>query len=387
MGQCLLTVNRHVHDSMNDDRLGDDDYERIARYLAGELSPVELAETERWLSEDQDRRSAVASMRAGWEAARSPRTWDVDQGWSRLSARLAESVETVPARGARDVVPLASRRPWWRSGTRLMQVAAAAVLIAGTAVLWPTLRSRLDGGPGPVVATNGVVRVATQAGERRTFDLPDGSRVILGFSSSIVSREGFGGSAREVDLDGEAYFTVTHDAARPFRVHVGSTVIEDLGTEFAVRAYESAGSVRVAVAVGSVSLRRGTSPTPSVVLSPRDVAVLDDTGEVRLTRGVDLSTYTAWTGGRLVFDDTPLAQVAEELERWYGVEVWVTDSALLSRHLTTAFDSETLDEVLRVIGMSLDVRYVRKGNVVEFTGSGASTGLLKRPATRLETGA
>lgn len=385
--QCLLTVNKHVHDFMNDDRLGDDDYARIARYLAEELSPVDRAETERWLSEDQDRRSAVESMRAGWAAARSPRVWNVDQGWSRLSARLADGIEVVPPRAARDVIPLAPRRRWWHNSTRLMQVAAASVAIAGTAVLWPTLRSRLDGDSGPVAASNGVVRVATKAGERRTFDLPDGSRVILGFSSTLVSREGYGGSTREVDLDGEAYFTVTHDAARPFRVHVGSTVIEDLGTEFAVRAYESAGSVRVAVAVGSVSLRRGTSPAPSVVLSPRDVAFLDDTGEVRLTRGVDLSTYTAWTGGRLVFDDTPLAQVAEELERWYGVEVRVTDSALLSRHLTTAFESETLDEVLRVIGMSLDVRYVRKGNVVEFTGSGASTGQLKPPAARLETGA
>jgi transmembrane sensor len=180
---------------------------------------------------------------------------------------------------------------------------------------------------------------------------------------------------------------VTHDTLRPFRVHAGSTVIEDLGTEFAVRAYEPARSVRVAVASGSVAVRRGTNPTPSVVLSPRDVAIVGDTGEVRLTRGADLSQYTAWTGGRLVFDDTPLAQVAEELERWYGVEVRVTDTALLSRHLTTAFDSETLDEVLRVIGMSLDVRYVRKGNVVEFTGSGASTGLLKRSGARVETGA
>ena len=69
------------------------------------------------------------------------------------------------------------------------------------------------------------------------------------------------------------------------------------------------------------------------------------------------------------------------------MEVRVTDSALLSRHLTTAFESETLDEVLRVIGMALDVRYVRRGGVVEFTGSGASTGLTKPPAARLETGA
>jgi transmembrane sensor len=170
-------------------------------------------------------------------------------------------------------------------------------------------------------------------------------------------------------------------------VHVGSTVIEDLGTEFTVRAYQRTNSVRVAVESGSVAVRRGTTPTPFVVLSPRDVAFLDDTGEVRLTRGVDVSTYTAWTGGRLVFNDTPLAQVTEELERWYGVEVRVTDSTLLSRHLTTAFESESLNEVLRVIGMSLDVRYVRKGDVIEFTGSGAGTGVLKRSATRVETGA
>jgi hypothetical protein len=58
-------VTKHVNDFMSDDGLDDDDYVRIARFMAGELTPVERAETERWIAEDAERRSAVASMRSG----------------------------------------------------------------------------------------------------------------------------------------------------------------------------------------------------------------------------------------------------------------------------------------------------------------------------------
>ena len=73
----------------------------------------------------------------------------------------------------------------------------------------------------------------------------------------------FGATARDVELVGEGYFEVVHDSTRPFRVHAGGSVTEDLGTHFVVRAYPELRHVDVAVTEGLVSLHREGASTPS----------------------------------------------------------------------------------------------------------------------------
>lgn len=375
-------MTEHVRDAMGNDQFSDQDYERFARYLAGEGSVVERSEFEQWVTMHPARQAELDALGARWTAARSSLTWHVDGAWRGFAERLESS--TLAGVGPSTIVSIGDKPQWWRDSARLMQLAAAVVLIVGGAIAWPLFRPGTTGGNTAIVAT--VTAVSTLAGEQRTVDLPDGSRVVLGVSSSLAPRAGYGDGAREVDLEGEAFFVVTHDEKRPFRVHVGNTIVEDLGTEFAVRAYRAESSVRVAVSSGSVAIRRGMSGAPAAVLSPRDVAFVGDTGKVRVARGVDVSTYTAWTEGRLIFNDTPLSQVAQELERWYGVEVRITDKALLERHVTATFESESLNEILRVIGLMLDARYVRTGNLIEFKGSGAASGAPGPAAARGELG-
>ena len=254
--------------------------------------------------------------------------------------------------------------------------------------MYPKMRQGI-GAEGSVGA-GATTAFRTVAGQRRSIDLPDGSRVTLAATSSLRTLPNYGSGAREVELTGEAMFSVTHDEARPFRVHVGSTIVEDLGTEFAVRAVAGEASIRIAVAAGSVAVR-GESLSP-VVLTPRDVALVSQLGSgadtVVVSHDVDVNRFTAFSLGRLMFVDTPLSQVAIDLSRWYGVTVRITDTALLDRHLTSTFEAETLDEVLRIIGIALDVKYLRDGQSVEFNGSGAiSGGSPSPPSSRREAGA
>lgn len=364
--------------------LSDDDYDRLARFVSGEGSEGERAETERWAMGDPGRRAALESMLLAWRTPIAEPVWNVDAAWGKLSSRIHA---TRPAsRNDSKVIDLHARRRWWRDSVRLMQVAAAAVIIVGGALVVPRLRSSNETASATIASAREFI---TGTGERRTVDLPDGSSVVLGVSSTLRIRDDYGAGAREVDLSGEALFTVGHDEARPFRVHVNEAVVEDLGTEFAVRGYGDTPHVRVAVASGSVAVRRGTTANTAVVLEPRDVATLGSAGDIAVTRGIDVSRFTAFASGRLIFADAPFVDVASELERWYGVEVDVTDETILERHLTSTFESESLDEVLRVIGMTLDVRYVRNGNRVEFMGKG-NTSALPSPAAATalaETGA
>ncbi len=354
------------------DLLSDGDYERLARLLAGEGSDAERRATEQWVVADPARAAALEAMRVAWKTPLPEPVWDVDGAWSKLSTRIAAS-DSAPRndfKGAR-VVAIASRRRWWQDTGVILRVAAAAVILIGGAVVLPKLRS--GDGDRAQVASVAPTSFSTQRGERRSVKLPDGTLVVLGVSSTLKTRDGFGTGAREVELTGEALFTVVHDEARPFRVHVGKTVVEDLGTEFAVRSYGEGDRVRVAVAAGSVAVRHGASTDTAVVLAPRDMATIAGPGAIEVRRGIDVSPFTAFSSGRLIFTDTPLSEVARELERWYGVEVRLTDAAIADKHLTVTFERETLDEVLRIIGMSLDVRYTRTGDQVQFIGSGYSS--------------
>jgi transmembrane sensor len=388
---------------MSTDHLSDDDYDRLARYVSGEASNVERAEIERWVGEAVERQRALAAMQLAWRTPIVEPTWNVDAAWSRLSSGLApvgtsdEATDAAPVevpsrptprRGSPQVVPIAMKRRWWHDSARVMQVAATAVVLIGGALLLPRLRSS---GSAPAAAL-AVQSFTTAAGERETVRLPDGSTVVLGVSSTLRTRAGYGEGAREVELEGEALFTVEHDEARPFRVIVDGTVVEDLGTEFAIRSYGGAGDgaagLRVAVSAGSVAVRRGTSADTAVVLQPSDVATVSGAGEMAVSRGIDVSPFTAFATGRLIFVDTPFRDVVNELERWYGIEVRVSDDALLGRLYTATFERESLDEVLRTIALSLDVRFERDGNEVEFMAKAGVTALPQQPPSQLaEAGA
>ncbi|HEX4931983.1 MAG TPA: FecR domain-containing protein [Gemmatimonadaceae bacterium] len=357
---------------MQPDHLSDADYERLARLLAGEGSDAERRASEQWVAGDPARRAALEAMRVAWSTPLPAPTWDVDGAWSKLSARIAES-EAAPrndVKGAK-VVSIHAKRRWWLETGFILRTAAAVVVLVGGALLYPRLRAG-EGDRAGVASTTSLA-YRTETGERRSVRLPDGSLVVLGVSSTLRTRDGFGEGARDVELTGEALFTVVHDEARPFRVHVGTTVVEDLGTEFAVRGYGAGERVRVAVASGSVAIRHGASADTAVVLAPRDMATVGGPGAIDVHRGIDVSPFTAFSSGRLIFTDTPLSEVARELERWYGVRVRVTDAAIADKHLTVTFERESLDEVLRIIGMSLDVRYTRNGEEVDFTGAGYSS--------------
>lgn len=368
------------------DRLSDDDYDRLARHVAGEGDASERAETERWADADADRRTALIELRQAWKLPLPDRSWDVDAAWKKVAAGLPgveRERQGVRRSASSGVISIASHRRWWQDGARLMQIAAAAVILIGGALLLPRIRG--EGGSSAVTVAS--TSFSTRAGERRTVKLPDGSTVVLGVSSTLRTVEGYGNGARDVELEGEALFTVGHDEARPFRVHVGGTIVEDLGTSFAIRRYpddaHGASDLRVAVSAGSVAIHRGTGADTSVVLRPRDVATIRAASEIAVTRDVDVSPFTAFASGRLIFVDTPFAEVADELQRWYGVEVKVSDSTILERHLTSEFEGESLDEVLRIIGLALDVRYQRSGNRVDFMTKVGVSVAPQPPSTQL----
>jgi transmembrane sensor len=333
------------------------DWDRLARYVSGESGASERADIERWAASSETNRAMLDSLKRRWSVAGDGVQWNVDAAWARLAPQL-KGVAAEPG-----VVDIRSREvprsPWTRI-TRLVPLAAAAVLLLAVAVQMFSTRTETPGGPETLTAS----AMRTGAGEQRTFELADGSTVVLGAASTLRVAEGFGTSTREVYLEGQAFLRVVHDSTRPFVVNAAGTRTIDLGTAFEVRAYPNE-VVRVAVTEGMVEVRRDSGISgDSAVLQPGDVAEVPTTGEI-VKRQQNVERLLGWTRGQLVFEDTPLGDAARDLERWYDVEVRFDDPALRTLRWNAEIRiGESLKTVLELLETTHGLRAEQSGNTV-----------------------
>lgn len=314
--------------------------ETLARVLSGQGTPEEHRDVERWATADAANASELERLRACWLPGPEG-AWDVDRAWHTVSQRLDQPVERLAVR--RFPVPL--------------RIAASIALALGAALVWRAVRPTADALPQVV---------ATAPGNHRSVDLPDGTRITVAPGSELRVDRDYGRSERRVDLVGEAWFEVPHDASKPFRVFAAGAIVEDLGTEFAVRALPGERTIRVAVVSGQASLRReDASEAEALILEPNDVARLDAGDNApTVERGVPLDAFVAWRRGLVVLEDAPLDSVVAELSRWYGITFRLADPASATRRLTATLRIDALDDALQVLGLSLGLRVERQGRDV-----------------------
>ncbi len=209
--------------------------------------------------------------------------------------------------------------------------------------------------------------IVTAKGQRASVRLSDGTRVSLGVDSKLYVASIFGVAARDVYLEGEAFFDVTHNPQKPFVVHAGTAVTRVLGTKFGLRAYAGDAEVRVVVAEGRVRLQAEYADSNGgVVLARNQLGRLMPDGQTYVQKQVDVQPYLDGVNGQITFENAPLGDVMRELEHWYDVNLGVADSSLNALRFTAAFSQESLDVVIRTIARTLDLDYRRTGSVVVF---------------------
>ena len=317
----------------------------LLRYLEGECTPAEAAAIQAWLVADAHRCEQLEELRLVWQhTGGTSRRWDVARARERL--RRARDFDTA-------MPPPSAVRRSWRSSWRTRS-AAAAVIVAVTA-------------SGMYLTTRPTLRTfETEPGQLMTLSLPDGSRVMLRAASRLRVPERFAARARVVELDGEAYFIVEHDTNRPFLVRTEYGAVRDLGTEFDVRAYAQDSAVQVVVASGRVLLYgRQRANTLPRTLREHDRGIVGADGNIAVEKGVQLESYIAWVEGRLVFDQTPLADILMDLERWYGLEIETDDPALNGELVTISFVQQTAEQALTELTTVLHARHTRSDRRVQ----------------------
>jgi transmembrane sensor len=350
----------------------------LRRHVAGKSPMTERRAVEAWAAEAADRRRYLDVLRRLYDRADPRERKGSEIAWRRILVRMESSKgDMLPAyrpltdepavrvhvgqqrRAYRARVSggaFSRRHPQWA----LTLSMAATILLAAAGI-----RALGSTTPAAVPARRAMRVIATSRGQRAQIQLDDGTQVTLGVDSRLRLASDFGTGARDVYLDGTAYFRVAHDARIPFEVHTANAVTRDVGTRFVVRAYPGDGVTTVVVTEGSVALESPDAPPArSAVLTRDELGVLADGRPSVSVATVDPARYTAWLRGRLVFRDTPLRDVARELQRWYDVDVELGDSTLADVPLSASFGVETLREAIGTITTVLPLRAVQRGQVV-----------------------
>jgi transmembrane sensor len=325
----------------------DIDWELMFRYCGNECTPEERERFEQWLAADARHREFFdAVVRGAGRAVDAP-----------SSTPPTAPVLRIPfnALSRRDS---ASRTMPWRAVIAAAVIAAAIVLANRTGLF-----DRISLGRHGAIAER---TVTTRPGERAQITLADGSRITLASESTVRYPVDMSSAQREVTLTGEAMFAVAHDAARPFVIRANGAVVKDVGTTFDVRAYPGETHVRVVVVEGSVDLGGAEPAAPTQRLRRGDLGRRDAHGAIDI-RVVDPSRYIAWTDGRLLFDETPMREVAAQLARWYGTPVVIADSALSTRDFTGSFNGDALPTVLAVIAAAVHARVDWRADTARFS--------------------
>lgn len=163
--------------------------------------------------------------------------------------------------------------------------------------------------------------ITTSKGRQFKVVLPDGSKVWLNAASTLRFPVAFEGKEREVELSGEAYFEVTKNAERPFKLKVpGKVNIEVLGTAFNVNAYTNEKKSYTTLIEGSVRISHTNKNASAIVLKPGNQLQAGEEG-MELTHTANVEKAVAWKNGLFNFEGVGLREMMRQLERWYNLEV------------------------------------------------------------------
>lgn len=190
--------------------------------------------------------------------------------------------------------------------------------------------------------------IKVSAGQRANLTLPDGTNVWLNARSEMRYPAVFTGNKREITLDGEAYFEVTHNEDKPFVVQTNKCNVEVLGTKFNVEAYSDSEDFCTSLMEGSVRVSDKGNPSETVLLSPNHMVSLEN-GQLSTSPILDFDVFR-WKEGLICFRNMNFEQLMLRFEKCYGVRIVVENKHLVNYICSGKFRiSDGIDNALRIL--------------------------------------
>ncbi|WP_080238076.1 FecR family protein [Spirosoma rigui] len=320
----------------------------LQQFFANQTTPDESRRVLAWFDTDAGQaylthRISTQLEQDHWHATPGSPRPDVDRLW----ATIRQSVQDAPVSTSSS-----SARSRWLGQSLRWAAACVGTLLLVTGGYWGYKQLY----PADLVQQ-------TAFGQTTTLTLPDGSLVTLNGNSRLrYAPQWASGQSREVWLDGEGFFRVTHQPQHErFVVHLPNKLnIEVLGTQFDVLARQS--RARVVLNNGKIRLDVGNKKNDRLVMQPGDLFYADVKSKVFYRKRVDPTVQSAWQEGKLRFEGTTLREVAQMLEETYGVQITFTDPALLEQAISGTIPNKDLETILTGLSTLFDLHITRQAN-------------------------
>lgn len=317
-------------------------WDLIIQALKDDGTPEERVQFGKWLDESPANPAIYQRIRQLWEEGLADyvayRDTDPEQAWAALEQLLDE--DKIEGENAVVMHPRAGNH-----SPRMMRwlVAATLVLLSGGVAIWYYQDKKAP------------IQYGTIIGQQKRIPLPDGTTMVLQPQTRLQLLRSYNKTDRTVILQsGTVYFDVAHDTRLPFTVDLGTASVKDIGTTFTVA--RTTDSISVAVTSGKIAF------------------IEKSTGETReLAAGGSLCLYTTTghsgelkvisTGGNsLRFDNAPLGEVLDALQRQFGKKVALEDTAMAQKRSTLHLDGESFDDCVKTICATLSLESTSDGN-------------------------
>ncbi len=303
-----------------------------------------------WLEESPANKLILCAILSDTESVGS--AFDKDQLFDRIMGRINSN--------ERQFGHLEVYRPQKNYVRKWVSVAASLILLLSV-----TLFIYNNSSPDQnLQEQQSVVLKSNPKGQKSTVFLNDGSKVFLNSGSSISYLQGFTSTERVVNLEGEAYFIVAHDARRPFRVISDEITVTALGTEFNVNSFDN--DIRVALTEGKVAVQSKEDLKANLLTPGYQMTYNAEYKEFSKSQ-FDLDETVAWKNGKLVFRDARFNEIKERLELWYGVEIKAEPSDFVDWSITADFNNKSLEAVLDALKFAKGINYSLGQGIIEIT--------------------
>lgn len=332
----------------------------ITKKLSDEIDESELAELNYMLLNDEECRQQYNFFKTYW-AQDEEKYSNEELLFQRIRNRL-----TVPE----DFDDTDSKKGWirrfpffWRS--------LAAVLVLGICVF---AYYGYAHHPSAINSEGNIAITKTPSRTKSKIYLSDGSVVTLNSETVLRYPSSFSGPTREVYLNGEAFFNVTKDHTHPFIVHAGKMNIKVLGTSFNVKSYANDKNIETTLIKGAIEVTLSDRPSDRIILKPNEKLVLNNktfnkprannlpaaeesntnyalTNLTHLRSNDTTIVETSWVNNELVFKDEAFSDLANQMERWYGIKIKFKNSSTKDYHFTGVFMKENIVQALNALKM------------------------------------
>jgi transmembrane sensor len=274
------------------------------------------------------------------------------ENYLNSNPKLAESIESELFNNIRNEIseyegPEVCRRSINRTGLwRVMAAASVVILLSVFANLYIRQKSHKTFSE----------EIVNTSSESKKIILPDQSVVWLKKNSSIVFDKKLNeNSLRELQLDGEAFFEISHNPDKPFIVHAGVINIKVLGTSFNVRSYGIDDSVETSLISGKVSITKNGELKNSLILAPNEQAIYSKKTKSIIVKQILNPSLPAPaivntdSKIRMVFDEQPVKDVLASIETRFNIKIHIENREALTCKFSADFEKENLTEIINLL--------------------------------------